>query len=134
MSPKQKERRETESSKLDIDRRKNDARRDTQRRPWLGRAYEDIYITSYVNAVHPRFPAKVHAFSNLEGESELSPAEWAVAEMAIEDARSTKALRSLAVFAGEMIRRGLVVDEAGQAVMKLGETKDVEHYQLRTGT
>lgn len=130
------DRRSEELSGLDIDRRRSDARRDGQRRPWLGRAYEEIYISSYVNAVYPQYPSRVHAFSNLEGEAELSAAEWVVANLGISDATGPLPMRTLSAFASELIKKGLVVDEAGKAVMaqKSVEKEMIEHYLLKTGS
>ncbi|RZA25400.1 MAG: hypothetical protein EOP10_06995 [Proteobacteria bacterium] len=136
MAKAKNDRRSEELSGLDIDRRKVDGRRDDKRRPWLGKAYEEIYITSYVNSIYPRFASRVHALSNLEGDEELSGAEWAVANLAISDAGAGMPLRGIQGFAGEMIGKGLVVDEMGKAVLSGGNVRvDVlEHYFLRTGS
>lgn len=134
------DRRSHELSSLDIDRRKAqaDSRRDSARRPMLTNMYEEIYISSYINSIHPKFVSKVHALSNLAGEFELSPAEWAVAGLARADGQSGKALRPLREFALEMIRQGLVVDENGQPVIEIKSSVSspahFEYYLMKTGS
>lgn len=136
MAAAKDDRRSQELKDLDIDRRKSDVRRDDKRRPWLSKAYEEIYISSYVNSIYPRFPSKVHALSNLEGDSELSAAEWAVANLAVNDAEKSLALRNLRTFAAELIQKGLVVDEAGKPVMTdaSGKAEGLDHWLLKTGS
>ena len=138
MAKEKDDRRSQELAGLDIDRRRMEARREAQRRPWLSKAYEEIYISAYVNAVYPRFPSKVHAFSNVEGEEELSSAEWVVANLGVSDATAKQALRSLSSFAQELIKSGLVVDETGKVVIVektvVVQNATIDKYLLKTGT
>lgn len=124
-------RRNTDSGKLDIDRRKqSESRRDNDRRVWLDKAYENIYIPSYVNMFHPYFEAKIHAFSNQI--EEPTKGEWIVHEMAEGDAGRSRAMRTIKEFALEMIARGLVVDEKGVEVKEKDPAKvSPEKFLLR---
>ncbi len=134
MKSSNQDRRSEELKGLDIDRRKQEARRDGPRRLWLDKAYEEIYISSYVNRIYPRFPTEVHAFSNLVSENELSSVEWSIVEMAKADAEAQRAMRSLPAFANELIQMGLVMNEAGKAIMKLSANPEWDHYLLKTGS
>lgn len=131
MSKPKDTRRETESAKLDIDRRKNTTRRDEDQRLWLDSVYKDIYVRNYVNSIHPIFEVKVHAFSNIE--KELSQAEWAANSLALTDVREMKKMRNVREFAQEMINMGHVVDSKGTP-LKTTNNLDFEDAFLRTGT
>lgn len=127
-------RRQKDSGKLDIDRRRSTGRRDDDRRLWLDNAYETIYIPTYVNRFHTCFEPKIHAFSNLF--EEPAEAEWVAHELAQMDARLSRAPRTIKDFALEMIRRGLVVDENGVEFTTEIENQmpDMMHLLLKTGT
>ncbi len=127
MSQSKEARRQIDSGKLDIDRRRKDNRRSEDRRVWLDTVYEDIYVRSYVNQIHPRFQVSIHAFSNMD--EEPSRGEWAANTLAIEDAQQARGMRSLSVFARDMIAKGLVIDSKGKE-LQLSTLPTVEYIDL----
>ncbi|MBC7530442.1 MAG: hypothetical protein H7318_02625 [Oligoflexus sp.] len=126
-------RRETKLGDLDIDRRKVSARRDDSRRKFIDEAYKTIYIPAYVNLIYPNFPVKIHAFSNLI--EELSPAEWVVNTLAVEQAQSAMPLLGLREFARILIDRGMVTNSKGENISaKNADLTATDCYFLKTGT
>jgi len=127
-------RRSKDSGKLDIDRRRYAERRDDGSRLWLSRVYESIYIANYVNAIFPKFPVTVHAFSNIE--AELSLAEWTAANLGVSDAKAGACLKTIRAFATHLINLGLVVDDKGATILPNDSSKAdaFEDLCLKTGT
>jgi hypothetical protein len=131
MPKAKRDRRTKDSGKLDIERRIGMDRREESSRIMLDQAYEDIYIKNYVNAIYPKYPVKVHAFSNME--QELSAAQWAAANLAVADAQGGAALRTLRGFVMCMIQSGFVVKADGTVASQEALEAGQIGY-LQTGT
>ncbi|MBC7659547.1 MAG: hypothetical protein H7249_07535 [Chitinophagaceae bacterium] len=126
-------RREKESPKLDIDRRKVTVRREEARRQFIDEAYETVYIPSYINLIFPKYPVTVHAFTNVL--DQISPAVWAVNDLGIEHAKTQKPLMGLKDFAKVLIDRGLVTNAKGESVTSAAaDLTMTEHYFLKVGS